>query len=378
MIRQMITKYKIILLLMFALMAGGLIGLQFLRGGNRCDGNPGANTPPHSHVPACRFRGIALQMHNSSESCPYEKYIDEIADTGANTLSLVVTAYQENAESNSLFIDARKTPPDERIKKLIDHAHKNDLQVVLTPIVLLEDARAKEWRGAIEPRNWDSWWEDYTNYITHYAQIAQERKAEVLIVGAELLSTEHQEQRWRGLIRQVRKLYDGWLCYSANWDHYEAVKWWDALDIMGMTTYYDLTGDKEPTLERLVEAWKPIKKKVLAWQEKVNRPILFTEVGWPNQVTAAKYPWDYYRSPQKPAPKLQADCFEAFFRTWAGEQAVTGMIVWEWRNHPGQEIGPKDTSYAPCGKPALDVIRKYYSPARSRPAESQAKSDDDK
>ncbi len=371
----MIFRYKVILVLMFALIAGGLVGLEFLRGNGRGEIQHGTRTPTPSTVPANLYRGFALQLHNSADNIPYEKYINEIATTGANTLSLVVTAYQENAESNSLFIDARKTPPDERIKKLITHAHKTGLQVILVPIVLLEDARAKEWRGAIEPRNWDAWWEDYTNYITHYAKLAQSRNAEVVIVGAELLSTEHQEQRWRELIKQVRKIYNGLLCYSANWDHYRAVKWWDALDIMGMTTYYDLTGKKEPSLQRLIESWKPVKKKVLAWQAKVNRPILFTEVGWPNQVTAAKYPWDYYRSPDEPDPQLQADCFEAFFRTWYGEPAVAGMVVWEWRNHPGQQIGPEDTSYVPCGKPAIGVIRKYYLQAasRSKPADTTKK-----
>ncbi len=127
-----------------------------------------------------------------------------------------------------------------------------------------------------------------------------------------------------------------------------------------MTTYYDLTDGKEPTVDVLMASWKTIKEEILQWQSKIGKPILFTEVGWPNQETAAQYPWDYYRSADKPDPTAQANCFEAFFRTWITEKAVAGCLVWEWRSYPGQDIGPQDTSYVPCGKPALEVIKKYY------------------
>ena len=181
----------------------------------------------------------------------------------------------------------------------------------------------------------------------------------MFIVGSELISTESQEQRWRELIRRVRGLYKGYLSYSANWDHYRQVKWWDALDIIGMTTYYDLTEGKPPTLERLLASWKLIRKQIVDWQKKINRPLLFTEVGWPNQETCAQYPWDYYRATTRPDEGAQANCFEAFFRTWQGREEVAGYLIWEWRNHPSQKIGPQDTSYVPNGKKAMQVIRKY-------------------
>jgi hypothetical protein len=127
-----------------------------------------------------------------------------------------------------------------------------------------------------------------------------------------------------------------------------------------MTTYYELTAGEEPTLERLVEKWKQIKEDILTWQAKINRPLLFTEVGWPNQKTCARYPWNYYSSPDSPDPQGQANCFEAFFRTWITEKAVAGILVWEWQNRPDQTIGPDDTSYVPMGKPAMKIIQNYF------------------
>jgi len=392
-------KDKLFILVIFALVVGAAIGLQQFDWSARgpevpltpLPGTaPGPAGPPLRPVDVRQFRGFSLQLQSASPTYPYEQYVREIAATGANTINFVVAAYQENCDSTSIFVEARRTPSDERLGKLIEHAHQQGLRVVVMPIVLLENPRAGEWRGKISPKNWDDWWEDYDNYILHYARVAQAARAEVFVVGSELVSTERDHVgRWRGLIRRVRKAFAKHLSYSANWDHYRPVSWWDDVDIIGMTTYYDLTEGKKPTIARLQASWRPIRKEILDWQKTINRPILFTEVGWPNQVTCAQYPWDYTRNPDKPDPTAQANCFEAFFRTWIEDKAVAGFLVWEWRNHPNQKLGPTDTGYVPCGKPALQVIRKYYQSAEagsthpagtpatapaSAPASGQAKS----
>jgi len=356
------NKDKWIIIAVFSLIIGIALGLGLLHGN---DGNGEKTTRP-VEAPATRpvivgeFRGMSLQMNNPNPNHNYSKYVTEIAKTGANTLCLSLAGYQENCSSTSIFIDSRKVPGDNRVKALIDHAHKLKLRVVLMPIVLLENPREGKWRGNIGPKNWDPWWDRYTQFILHYARLAERTKTEVFIVGSELISTERYEKRWRKVIAAVRKEYGGLLSYSSNWDHYEVVKFWDALDMVGMTVYYDLTDGKKPTLPRLMKSWKPIRQKILNWQAKIKRPILFTEVGWPNQVTCAQFPWDYYRAENQPDPQAQKNCFEAFFRTWANEKVVAGYLIWEWRNTDTMKLGPKDTSYVPIGKPCMKVISKYY------------------
>ncbi len=368
-------KDKLWVLILFLAVLAGVAGFHGVRG-------LGPDSPTEGRLPVATggFRGMSLQLHSSWDKHPYEKYITEIRrDAGANTICLVIPGYQENAGSTSIFVDARKVPSDKRLLKLIDHARQEGLRVFLMPIVLLENPREGEWRGKIKPDNWDDWWEDYNNYILHYAEIARKGEITGLIIGSELISTETQTDRWKRLIAAVRKRFDGKLSYSANWDHYRPIKFWRELDLIGMTTYYDLTGGKKPTVERLMEAWRPIKREVLEWQKTIGRPILFTEVGWPNQETCAQYPWDYYRATDRPDPEAQSNCFEAFFRTWIDVRSVAGFLVWEWRNYPQQKTDPqKDTSYVPCGKPCLKVIRRYFhtpvpeaaSQPHSRPAET--------
>ena len=68
-----------------------------------------------------------------------------------------------------------------------------------------------------------------------------------------------------------------------------------------------------------------------------------------------------------------------FFKTWKNEKTIAGVMIWEWRNHPDKVGGPDDTSYIPTGKPAMQVIRKYFSSpgalprttTTSSPADSQ-------
>ena len=373
--RGTMAKDKILILAVFLLVIGVAVWIQQMEfgapggsasglGGSAPASLPGGKSPPppFKELNVEQFRGFTLQLQDSSPACPYEKYIDEIAAAGSNAICLSVAGYQENCASTSIFIDVRRTPSIDRIKALIDHAHKKKLRVMLMPIVLLENPRSGEWRGKIEPSEWDDWWEDYNNYVLHYARVAQDAAVEILAVGSELISTEKDHaDRWRGLIASVRKTYKGLLIYSANWDHFRPVSWWDAVDIVGMTTYYDLTSGKQPTVERLMQSWKSIHQDILDWQKTIGRPVMFTEVGWPNQITCAQYPWDYTRNPDKPDPNAQANCFEAFFKTWIREPSVAGFLVWEWRNYPGQVVDPKkDTGYVPCGKPAMNVIEKYY------------------
>ncbi len=317
-------------------------------------------------LPADRpYNGLAWQIHRAKESVDEaRKLLPEIAALGADAVLISNAGYQEHAGSETFQIDPAVTPSEEQWKEIFRIAHGNGLRVVFMPIILLSSPRGNEWRGVINPPNWDDWFEQYREFLMHFARIAQANNVEVMAVGSELVSTERYTERWRKLITDVRKVFRGKLTYSANWDHYKVVEFWDQLDLVGMTSYYKLASEPKPPLETLVEAWKPIKRGLLRWQQQIGKPLLFTEVGWPSQEGAAIEPWNYYYKQEATQGGLeeQRNCYKAFMEVWFDTPGVGGIIWWEWNDTPG---GPSDYNYTPRGKPAEKELRAWFARVRT-------------
>ena len=318
-----------------------------------------------------QYRGLAVQVQSGYQ--PVEHYsplFREIREMGANTVLLCTAGFMEHAESQQIYIEARKTPSRDEFKTLIREARRNDLQVILMPIILLSKPHGNEWRGLIKPPDWDDWWRQYREFIIYFCEIAREGGATALTVGSELISTEKFTSEWLEIIELAREhFYGGELGYSANWDHYEPVKFWHKLDFIGLTSYYTLADHKNPTVDEIVGRWGPFYEEVTSWRRKIGKPIIFTEVGWCSQEGAATAPWNYYQN-QKATPtghEEQRRLYEAFLKVWDGTPGVAGAIWWEWSREPG---GQTDFGYAPRNKPAEQVLRQWfakYQPATSSP-----------
>jgi len=318
------------------------------------------------------YHGLAWQIHQSRDCVSQaRRLLGQIADLGADTVLISNAGYQEHAGSESFQIDPAVTPSPEQWQQIFDVAHGNGLRVILMPIILLSDPRGNEWRGVISPPNWDDWMEQYLQFLLHFARIAAKGKVEVLMVGSELVSAEKHVRvdQWRRLIREVRKVFPGKLSYSSNWDHYKVVTFWDELDLIGMTSYYKLSADPKPSMESLVEAWKPIKRGLLRWRQTVGKPILFTEAGWCSQEGTSIYPWDYYYNQEATSAghEEQRRCYRAFIDTWKDvpTSEVGGIVWWEWNDSPG---GLDDYNYTPKGKPAEVELRNWFAVVRERRA----------
>src|SRR5450432_2263010 len=129
--------------------------------------------------------------------------------------------------------------------------------------------------------------------MTQFAWIAQGHGVDVLVVGSELVSAEPKVDQWTKTINKIRENFKGNLTYSANWDHYTALPFWDQLDLISMNSYYTLGEDKDVSVNEIESRWRDIQGNVLNFQKKVGKPILFLEAGWCSQENAASAPWDY-------------------------------------------------------------------------------------
>ncbi|HEY7115043.1 MAG TPA: hypothetical protein VH475_00565 [Tepidisphaeraceae bacterium] len=304
------------------------------------------------------YKGVALQIQRTDWIDEYKKCIDEIAGVGADTVMLVIDARQENGQSSHIYLDMRMTPTTDKLTELIKHAKDRKLRVVLMPIVLLDDPINNEWRGTIKPLDWEKWFESYRDMITHFAYIAEDNHADVLVVGSELVSTQDKYNEWVRTINAVRKIYKGQLTYSSNWDNYTQVPFWNHLDLISMNSYWQLGRDKNASVEEIMGNWRNIQRDVLAFAKKQGKPLMFSEVGWCSIENAASEPWDYTREELAVDLDLQKRLYEGFFRVWYGNPGLGGFMVWAWEPGDG---GPTDKHYTPENKPAEKVLREWLA-----------------
>lgn len=306
------------------------------------------------------YHGVAIQVYLADNAVArYGQMIREIAALGADTVMFSLDGFQKHVESTEIRTDPKRTPTDDEWLELFDLAHEQGLRIVLMPKILLSDPRGNEWRGKIQPTSWDAWFDAYRDFVVHYATLAERGHVEVFIVGSELVSTEKMTDGWRRVIAAVRDVYHGRMSYSANWDHYRGIQYWGDLDLIGMTTYHQLSDDPGPRLEDLRKSWVPIKRRILEWQADVGKPLLFTEAGWCSQEGCSVEAWNYYHH-EKATPagmREQADCYQAFIETWSDEPAVGGILWWEWSY---EARGEKDYGYTPKGKPAERLLRDFF------------------
>ncbi len=309
-------------------------------------------------------KGIVLGLYAKDRSYSYEQDLKEIRKTGADHVSLVVSWYQKDIRSDAIYprwipLGDFDTTPDKKLVEVISQARHLGLKVFLFPILRLEERTEKEWRGVLVPRNKEQWLKSYRDFTMHYARLAAAQGVELFSVGSELCTMEQEERYWRKLIRDIRSFYRGKLLYSANWDHYKKIAFWDALDYLGLNGYYELTQSDRPALDELLRSWWNIQNDLATWQDQNRqKPILFTEIGYPSVDGGCSKPWDYTRQ-DEPDLQEQALCYRAFFLTWGKSQRLGGVYFWNWYGQGGEN----DRNYTPRGKPAEKILTEWYNAA---------------
>lgn len=287
--------------------------------------------------------------------------------TGANWVSLIVTQYQDSISSTDIHASPQ-TPTDEDVRHAIAEAHALGLKVMLKPHVDLQNSDPRCSRSMIgigfTRTQWPVWFASYRALINHYADLAQACGAEQFCVGTELDSSIGRVADWRPVIRDVRSRYGGPLTYASSWTLVPFIGWWDALDSVGVDAYPPLSLRKGPSLPESRAAWRVHVAALTAIAWAWNKPILFTEIGYRSVDGANTVPWDWWTQGAVDL-KEQANCYQAALKSLFNQPWFAGMFWWTWSVDP-VEGGPCDTGFTPHGKPAEDVLRRWYgAPARA-------------
>ena len=277
--------------------------------------------------------------------------------TNSEYVIISLAALQDTAQSVEIDYRGAHMVDDDELIDMIAYARALDLKVILKPTV---NTRIGTWRAHInffdndipcEPK-WHEWFASYTKYQLHYAEIAEDAKCEMFIVGCEMVQAERREGEWRSLIKDVRAVYSGPITY--NTDKYQEgnVKWWDAVDIISSSGYYPID-DWDRQLDRIEKVIEPY-----------DKPFFFAEAGCPSRVGSSLIPNDWGLEGVVSLEE-QANFYRMMFEKTKQRDWIKGFGLWDWNTILAHETeAVSDKGYGVFGKPAERVIKEFYAEER--------------
>lgn len=339
---------------------GGVLAAVVL--GACAEAGGGVQTPP-----VARIQSVTLDVRRA----PAPAVLVGLREMGLTHVTLVQFGWQAGHDRPEIRMhtDARWfSESDQGIRSLARQADSLGLKIILKPHLWMgRNNGGGQTRADIGFETEDAWaqWEaQYHAFMMHYAYLAQDVGAAMLVVGTELATAARARPAfWRGLIADVRAVYGGALTYAANWwEEYEDVAFWDALDYIGVQGYFELSKADDPSLAMLREGWKPYKETMRRLSERTGRPVLFTEIGYRNVPFAAAQPWRWPARDDantvQPDDALQARLYQAFFESLWHEPWFAGAILWKWHPDAGER---RRLDFSPQNKPAEQVIARWFS-----------------
>lgn len=310
------------------------------------------------------FAHEGYRVYNGYGGSTVEPSLDSLAALKVNALSIVPYTFlqDKNTPGDLPNSDYAGGENDQAVSYSIQRAHARGWSVMLKPQIWVGNG----WPGDINFTNqtdWDKFFARYTEWIAHYAIMAQLEGVDALCIGTEMVRTtiDHPKE-WRKIIALLRNLYGGRLTYAANWgEEFEQLTFWDDLDAIGLNSYYPLSTKEEPTNEELLEGAKNWVSKAEAISQKFDKPWWLTEVGFRSVKRAWLNP--HAEANERPASlECQQRCFNALVTASNSAQHLAGMYIWKWPSYLGYGRGRNDpgTEFAPGGKPAAEELRQFY------------------
>ncbi|MEZ4943288.1 MAG: hypothetical protein R3D58_20600 [Saprospiraceae bacterium] len=293
-----------------------------------------------------------------------ENPMPAVTITGANWIAVVPYAFTRPGTPAVRYSGKNHwwgERPD-GVRETIRLAHEAGIRVMLKPQVYIP----RSWMGALEfetAADWALWETDYEQYILGMAALADSCKVDLFCIGTEFRkSVAQRPDFWRSLIKKVRGAYVGKLVYSANWDDWEQVPFWQELDFIGLSGYFPLAEGDTPEVASLKSAWKPVCQRLREFSRQQGRPVLFTEFGYLSVDGAGWRNWELENGVRnRPInEQAQANCLEALLSTMQAEPWWAGGFLWKWFPNGRGHEGYPERDYTPQGKLGEAVVRRWY------------------
>lgn len=301
-------------------------------------GSPAASPAVPSARPAPK--GDHIEVRGITVSTPtwgwewgtpeMDRTLDVLVETGANWVAIHPYA-QIHADGRVTWRKLDRNAPPDWLARPIAEAHRRGLKVMIKPHLAYWGTRFS-WRGDIrfdDPAAEERFFRTYGDWITEMAEASA--TADAFVVGTELDRLTDRERDWRAIIGRVRAVNPGHLTYAANWDAYERVPFWDALDAVGIQAYFPVIRAGERADEASMRrGWTRICADLRRIHARTGKPIVFTELGYDASPTAALEPWKSGRgdpAQQRLAMRIALDVVRR-------EEHIRGSFLWKW--FPGE------------------------------------------
>lgn len=298
--------------------------------------------------------GYALVLWENTSVDELETKLARIRQTGATHLIIPYFGCQSDIHSSDvgscqvLFRTAANVLARDAIE--LGFTEVSYLPIVATP--------DWQWRGYFDPKDVDGWFKSYTAWIKGVARDAKKLGMKELVVGSEMTKLYRYEDQWKKVLAEVRTVFDGPLVLTVNWGDTDHSFWADA-DAIGVSAYYPLSDNVNPTQDELDAAWQARRAEFHALSNQWQRPIHITETGYSSVSSAAHTPWAAAPGDTSDLA-LQARCFEAFRKAWSGDRSLVRANIWATEVE-SPDSGGFSMSFETIGKPAEEVLKRFFS-----------------
>lgn len=309
---------------------------------------PGPGRAPEDHA-AIRGVTISVQTWGPEWGDPaLDAELLELRELGANWIAVHPYA-SIRADGGVRPLGGALDPeaPPDWLLAPIERAHARGFAILVKPHLAYWGSPFR-WRGEIAFEQAEArarFWSAYDDWIVSLARAVH--GADAFCVGTELDRMLGEEARWRALVARVRAVFPGKLTYAANWDAFEDVPFWDALDAVGVQAYFPLVGEDGeagspgPSRAALLAGWERALEGLRAVHHRTGKPVVFTELGYDAWEGAAREPWrggggGHHGWGAAPVPgptarRLQARLLGTALEVCQRERAwLRGAFLWKW------------------------------------------------
>lgn len=296
--------------------------------------------PALGAFPAPFIKGVTVSCQTSGwewATPAMARTLDELKSLGVNSIAIHPYAQIQN-DGHVRF---RTDDGFRHIILPLNWARERGLSVMLIPHIAYWGTKFL-WRGEINfqtEKEWEHFFNDYETWIVQMAKLAEAHGAEIFCIGLEFNYAQKFDARWRRIIAAIRAVYHGKLTYGGNWDNFQEVSFWDALDYLGVLAYFPLTKSENPRENEIAAAWQKKCAELSAISRAhQNKKILFVEIGYNESARAAAEPWGF-KTGGPHANEIQQRCIEVALDLPKKCPGIAGMFWWKWfPDLPSREV----------------------------------------